>query len=38
MFLCLRNANQPTASSELKKAYRKSDILIANLKLQTWQF
>ena len=31
MLLCLSDANQSTASSELKKAYRKSDIQIANL-------
>ena len=30
ILLCLSDANKTTASSELKKAYRKSDIQIAN--------
>ena len=30
MLLCLGNENQQTVSSELKKAYMKSDIQIAN--------
>ena len=36
MHLCLSDANQQTASSELKKAYRKSETVDYLWKWETW--